>query len=117
MSTPNPVPTTASWTDPTANVDGSPIAPGEIISYTVGVRDAGATGTPPGTYPFAITAPATATSVLLASLNPHLPTGVTLAAAARANTAGPSSDWTPEVTFTLPAPLPVPNPPTVFTVA
>lgn len=117
MSTPNPVPTTASWTAPATNTDGSPIAQGEITGYTVGVRDTTAPGSAAGTYPYSLRAPATDTSELLSLITPKLPTGVLLAAAVRADTAGPSSDWTAEVTFTLPAPLPVPNPPSNFTVA
>jgi len=117
MSTPNPVPTIASWVDPTTNTDGSPIGPDEITSYEIGVRDTTAAGSVAGTYPFGFKAPKDATSEPLSVITPILPTGVQLAAALRANTAGPSSDWTPEVTFTLPAPAPVPNPPSGFTVA
>lgn len=117
MSTVNPVPTTATWVDPTTNTDGTPIAAGEITGFTIGVRDTTAAGSAAGTYPFTAGAPATATSELLSLLNPALPKGVALAAAIRADTAGPSSAWGAEVSFTLPAPLPIPNPPTGFTIA
>jgi hypothetical protein len=117
MSTPNPVPTIATWTDPTTNTDGSPIAPGEITSFTLGVRDTTAAGSVAGTYPFSVSAPPTATSEPLNLIKPVLPTGVLLAAAMRTDTAGPSSAWTNEVTFTLPKPLPVPNPPSAFGIA
>lgn len=117
MSTPNPVPTIASWIDPTTNTDGTPVTDGEITSYTLGVRDTTVTGSAAGTYPFSVSAPSTATSEPLALITPVLPKGVLLAAAVRADTAGPSSVWTPEVTFTLPAPAPIPNPPSGFTVA
>jgi len=117
-------PTELDWTDPTLNEDGSPVAAGEIVSYTVGVRDTSAAGSAPGTYPYGITAPSTATSALLASLTPHLPTGVPLAAAVRADTAGLDaqgqlihSKWTPEVTFTLATPAPIPQAPTDFKLA
>lgn len=124
MSTQNPVPSIASWIDPTTNTDGSPIAAGEITGYELGVRDTTATGSAAGTYPFGVKAPSTATSEPLALITPVLPRGVALAAALRANTAGLdasgkqiNSDWTPEVTFTLPPPVPVPTPPTGFTIA
>ena len=109
--------TTASWSPPPANVDGSPIAAGEITGYTIGVRDTTASGSAAGTYPYSLRAPAIATSELLSLITPKLPTGVLLAAAAQTNTAGPSSDWSPEVTFTLAAPLPVPLPPVNFSIA
>lgn len=110
-------PTIASWTDPTTNVDGSPIAAGEITGYTVGVRDTTATGSVAGTYPFSATAPATSTTELLSLLTPALPTGVLLAGAVQASTAGPASAWSNEAQFTLSAPVPVPSPPTSFDVA
>lgn len=124
MSTPNPVPTKLDWIDPTTNTDGSPIAPGEITGYEIGARDTTATGSAAGTYPYGFKAPPDAVEEPLAVLNPALPKGVLLAAAIRANTAGLdasgqliNSPWTPEVTFTLPVPAPVPNPPSGFSVA
>lgn len=115
--------TKATWVDPTTNTDGSPIAPGEITSYTLGVRDTTAAGSAAGTYPFSVSAPPNATSEPLDIIKPALPKGVLLAAAVRTDTAGLdaagkpiSSVWTPEVTFTLPAPAPVPNQPTGFSV-
>lgn len=124
MSTPNPVPTKVDWTDPTTNVDGSPLAAGEITGYEIGARDTTAPGSFKGTYPYGFKAPPDAVEEPLAVLNPALPKGVLLAAAIRANTAGLdtagqpiNSAWTEEVTFTLPAPAPVPNPPSGFSVA
>lgn len=106
-----------SWQDPTTNVDGTPIAAGEVTGYEVGVRDTTLPGTA-GTYPYGAKAPATATSELLSLLNPSLPKGVLLAVAVRANTAGLdangnliNSAWSNEATFTLPVPAPVPNAP------
>jgi hypothetical protein len=110
-------PTTASWVDPTTNVDGSPIAAGEITGYTIGVRDTTVAGSTAGTYPFTATAPATATSELLSLITPVLPTGDVLAAAVQANTATTNSAWSAEATFTLSPPPPTPNAPTNFTVA
>jgi len=109
-------PTQVTWTDPATNVDGSPIAAGEITGYTVGVRDTSAPGSAAGTYPFMATAPATATSELFALLNPVLPVGKPLAVAVQANTTGPSSAWSAEADFTIAPPPPVPNPPTTISV-
>lgn len=105
--------TTASWTDPTTNVDGTPIAAGEITGYSVGVRLASGVA---GTYPYVATAPATATSELLSLLVPVLPTGQSLIGAVQAlSTANGPSKWSTEsAAFTLLAP---PNPPTGFTVS
>jgi len=111
-------PTQVSWQDPTTNVDGSPIATGEVTGYEVGVRDTTAAGSVAGTYPWDIRAPATATSELFSVLTPSLPTGKLLAVSVRANTAGVdasgnpvNSAWANEATFTLPTPAPVPNAP------
>jgi hypothetical protein len=117
MSTPNPLPSIASWIDPTTNTDGSPIADGEITGYEIGARDTTAAGSVAGTYPYSFKAPPDVLAEPLSMLTPVLPKGVKLAAAMRTNTAGPNSDWTAEVTFTLPVPLPVPNPPSGFSVA
>ena len=113
-----------SWQDPTTNVDGSPIATGEITGYEIGVRDTTAAGSAAGIYAFGAKAPATATTELISLLNPVLPKGVGLAAAVRANTAGVdgngnpiNSAWSAETTFQLAVPAPVPNPPTGFTAA
>jgi hypothetical protein len=117
-------PTKFVWTDPTTNVDGSPIAAGEVTAYEIGVRDTTATGSAAGTYPFGIKAPPSATFEPFSALQPALPIGVLLAAAVRTDTGAVdgnnnpiNSAWTAEVTFTLPVPPPIPNPPTGFTVA
>lgn len=117
-------PTKVTWVDPTTNVDGTPIAAGEITAYEIGVRDTTAAGSVAGTYPWSVKAPPSATTELLSLISPTLPTGVLLATAVRADTAGVdangnpvNSAWTAEQTFTLAAPASVPNPPTSFTVA
>jgi hypothetical protein len=117
-------PTKLNWTDPTTNVDGSPVAPGEISGYEVGVRDTTAAGSAAGSYPFGAKAPSTATSELISLLTPSLPKGVQLAAAVRANTpnlddAGNpvNSAWSTEVTFQLTPPAPIPSAPTNPTVS
>jgi len=112
-------PTQVSWVDPTANVDGSPVSPGEITAYEVGARDTSAAGSQAGVYPYGIKAPPTATSALLSALKPLLPTGVPLVFAVRADTGAldvnsnaVDSDWSPEsAPITLPVPAPVPLPP------
>jgi hypothetical protein len=105
--------TTAKWTDPTTNTDGTPIASGEITGYAVGVRLASGTA---GTYPYQATAPATATSELLSLLTPVLPTGEALIGAVQAISAtNGNSAWSSESSsFTLLAP---PSAPTGFTVS
>lgn len=106
-------PTQFSWVDPVTNVDGTPVAPGEITGYTVGVRSASATGSVAGTYPItgSVTSP-TATSELFTSLNAMLKPD-SYAAAIRAD--GPvASPWSPEITFSV-APE-QPSAPTGFTV-
>ena len=115
-------PTKISWADPTTNVDGSPVTANEITAYEVGVRLASGVA---GTYPYGVKAPASATSALLSTLTPILPTGVALVAAARADTGAVDasgnpvdSDWSAESQpFTLPVPPPKPNPPTNLSVA
>jgi len=112
-----PNPTQVTWNDPTANVDGSPIAAGEITGYTIGVRDTSAAGSAAGTYPYTAGAPATAVSELLSALTPVLPTGKPLAVAVKADTAAGSSAWSAETTFTLAPPAPpVPDAPSGLTV-
>lgn len=120
MSTPNPIdPSKASfsWTPATTNTDGSPIAAGEITGYLLGIRSATDPSSVAGTYPIAVpigdpSATSEAVSAIGTVLKPD-----TYAAALES--VGPTnSAWTPEITFTIAAPpLPVPNPPSGFTVA
>ncbi|MDR5726729.1 MAG: hypothetical protein RB191_04590 [Terriglobia bacterium] len=104
-------PTKFLWTDPTTNVDGSPIAAGEITGYQIGVRPASGTA---GTYPMLTpVAGATATSEAFTALSSLLVPG-SYAAAILA--VGPvDSAYSAEVNFTI-AP-PVPSAPTNFGVA
>lgn len=109
-------PTTFSWTDPTTNVDGSPIASGEITGYDIGIRNVADVTASPGTYNIVLTAPGgTAASALMSQLATALVPG-SYAAAIR--TDGPvDSVYSSEVTFAIEAPTPPqPNPPTGFTV-
>ena len=104
-------PTTITWDDPTTNVDGSPIAAGEITGYTVGVRPNNGTI---GTYPFTgqVADPA-GTKELISALSTILSPGIYFVAV---QSNGPvNSAWSPEVTFTIAAP--VPNPPSGLKVA
>jgi hypothetical protein len=103
--------TQVKWTDPTQHTDGTPLASGEVTSYTVGVRLASGVL---GTYPYSATAPSTATSELLNLLTPILPTGTALVAGVQAVTSQGPSAWAESASFTL---LALPNPPTAVTVA
>jgi hypothetical protein len=107
-------PTKFSWTDPTTNVDGTPITAGEITGYTLGIRQTTLSGSAAGTYPIQVpVAGATAASELISQISPALTPG---GYAAAIQTVGPvNSAWSAEATFTI-AP-PVPNSPTNFTVA
>jgi hypothetical protein len=107
-------PTSFSWTDPTTNTDGTPIAPGEITGYLIGIRSADAAGSVAGTYTItaAVSSP-TATTELFSALGTVLAPGKYASAI---QTIGPAdSAWSAEVTFTIAAP--VPNPPSGFSVA
>jgi hypothetical protein len=108
-----PNPTKFSWVNPTTNTDSSAIVAGEITGYEVGVRSTTVAGSVAGTYPIKVevTSP-TATDALVSAAGVLAPD--TYAAAVRA--VGPAdSAWSTEATFTIA--LPVPNPPTGFTVA
>lgn len=107
------VPSTAkfTWTDATKNLDGSAITSGEVTGFLIGIRPS--TGTA-GTYP--INSPAisaTAVSEAVAAISTSLVAGDY---AASIMSVGPAnSAWSPEVTFTIA--LPVPQPPSSFTLA
>lgn len=97
-------PTKFNITDATTNVDGTPIAAGEVTGFQIGVRPASGTA---GTYPMLTPVAATATTEPLASLSTLLVAGDYAAAIM---SLGPvNSAWSKEVTFTLTPP--VPNPP------
>lgn len=116
MTIPTINPSTANftWVDPTVNVDGSAIQPGEITGYNVGVRSATATGSVAGTYPIAApvsgaAAAKEAVSAIGTVLKPD-----TYAAAIQ--TVGPtSSAWSPEIEFVIAQPTP--ESPTAFGVS
>jgi hypothetical protein len=120
MSTPNPIPTinpnsaAFSWIDPSTNTDGSPIQPGEITGYNIGIRSATAAGSAAGTYPITVqVAGATAAKEAVSAIGTVLKPD-TYAAAIQS--AGPvNSAWSAEIQFTIAQP--VPNPPTDFSVA
>ncbi len=104
-------PTMMSWTDPTTNTDGSPIAAGEITGYLLGLRNVAAPGSAPGTYPITAAVPAGDTTAPLSMFGTLKPGDY--AAAAQAN--GPNdSAWSAEALFTI---APIPAPPTGFSVA
>lgn len=94
---------TFTWTDPTTNVDDTPITAGEITGYNLGFRleSVGA----PGTYSEVVGVPgASAASETMSSIVPTLPPG---AYAAAIQTVGPlNSAWSAEITFTVLPPQP-----------
>lgn len=93
---------TVSWTIPTTNVDGTPIAAGEITGYTIGIRPASGTA---GTYPVTQAVPNAAATTAAVSLS--LPSGNYFVSV---QADGPQdSAWSTETAFTL---APIPNPPT-----
>jgi hypothetical protein len=112
-----PNPTKFTWTDPTTNVDGSPVTAGEITGYTIGIRSTTVAGSTAGVYPINVpVSGATAASELLSQISPSLAPD-TYAAAIQTN--GPTNSvFSSEITFTIAAPpLPVPKAPTGFSVA
>jgi hypothetical protein len=107
-------PKTVSWTPPTTNTDGSPLAAGEVTGYQVGVR---LTSTPQpaptGAYPImAPVDPANAVSDLLSEVTPPLQPGTYVAAVQTLSTTFGPSVWSVETApFTiLPSPMPPTNP-------
>ena len=102
-----------SWADPSTNVGGSPILPGEVTGYQLGVRADG-TGAA-GTYAQTIAVTGATSSTLSASA---VQAALNLASGdywASIRTVGPTdSTWSAEVPFAV---LGVPNPPTGLSVA
>lgn len=119
MSTPNPIPTvnpsTAkfSWTDPTANTDGSALQTGEVTGYAIGIRSTTAAGSVAGSYTVtAQVAGAAAANEALSAIGTVLKPD-TYAAAIQS--VGPvNSAWSSEIQFTIAQP--VPNSPSQFAV-
>jgi hypothetical protein len=105
-------PTTVSWVDPTTNVDGTPLASGEITGYKVGVREGGTAGT----YTSFASVPAGSTSCALSALSPALPASGSFEVAVQAeSTTNGNSAWSAEASFTLV--VSPPNPPTSLSVS
>lgn len=108
-------PTTATWSDPTTNTDGSPIAAGEITGYSLGIRVG--TLTPPTGTPGVYTvnvpvAGAAAATELLSAISPILVPNNYVAAI---EAVGPvDSAYSAEYAFVI-AP-PTPNAPPNFAV-
>jgi hypothetical protein len=99
------------WVDATTNVDGTPLLASEVTGFQIGVRPAAGT---PGAYPMltAVTN-AAATSEAFTSLSTLLVPG---SYAAAIQSVGPvNSAFSPEITFTIAAPIPAP--PTGFSVS
>jgi hypothetical protein len=94
---------------PTTNADGTPVTPGEILSYTVGVRSLTVSGTAAGTYTFTGGVTPPSLSITLKALG--VTSADSYAAAASATTAAGTTAFGPEASFTVAPSLP--NPPTV----
>lgn len=93
---PAPVAVSFLWEPPTQNVDGSPITPGQITGYEVGLRQGGS----PGTYPIIleIDGPFTAAD-LVANVQPPLPSGLYIG---NVRSIGPiNSAWGLEFSFAV----------------
>jgi hypothetical protein len=105
-------PTKISWTPPTQNVDGTPIVPGEITGYLIGIRST--TGVQ-YQYPYSTTVPADVTNVPLASIQPPLPPGTYVATVLTSDAAGNSTWATESAPFTISEA--VASPPTGVTVS
>jgi hypothetical protein len=110
-----------SWVDATANVDGSAVVTGEVTGFTIGVRPDGSqppVATPPGTYPQSVAVVgATATSEAVAAFLAALSLAPGNYFAAVQSTGPANSGWSTEAPFSIPAPVPVPLPPSGFTAA
>jgi|SRR5882672_6418265 len=102
--------TTISWTEPTLNVDGSPLAAGEVTGYNIGIRPV--TGVA-GTYPINVPVVGeTAVSEAVDAITPHLAPGSYMVAV---QTVGPvNSAFTSELPLVVA--LPQPQPPGSFTI-
>ena len=98
-------PTTATWTDPTTNTDGSAIVAGEITGFNLGFRLTTVSGSAAGTYSTVVpVSGATAASELLSAISPVLAPG---SYACAVETVGPvSSGWSSEFAFTIVTPTP-----------
>lgn len=113
LPTINPATSKFNWVPTTVNTDGSPLQPGEITGYVVGIRSATASGTTLGVYPAVSSAtPATAVSDAFSALNLVLKPDTYFAAV---QSVGPlTSPWSAEVEFVIAQPQP--SAPTGFTV-
>ena len=108
-------PTEFIWTIPTENTDGTPIVPGEITGYQIGIRNVANSNV--GVYSiFSVVANATAGSLAFASLGATLPPGTYAGAAQTLSTTNGNSGWSNEVTFTWQSTA-NPKSPTGFTVS
>lgn len=117
VSNPKPI---ASWKDPTLDVNGQPLVPGDTpTQYLVGIRDLGAPGSAAGAYPNTFLAlGGAATSAPLSSfVGLTLVSGHSYAVAVEAQVGsnGLQSSWSAEYQFTY-QPLAAPASPTGISV-
>jgi hypothetical protein len=113
---------TFTWVAPTQNTDLSPITAAEIttegLGYRINVRDTTVAGSVAGTYTYKLQIAWGTLTATASQFSPALPVGHLLAAAMQTDTAAgfPDSAFSPEVTFTIPAPVLTPNAPSGFAV-
>lgn len=115
-----PNPNNAIFTPPTSNTDGSAIAPGEIVKYTlaVGLKVASGVQTFPTTFDDVDVTPNVdgTISVPLASLGVLVP-GIYAGVVKAVTAGGVSSAPSTQANFTLAPIIITPNPPTALTFA
>jgi hypothetical protein len=103
---------TVSWVDPTLNTDNSPITPGEVSGYLLGIRDVNAPGSAAGTYPKTSTVTGgSATSAPLSGLGflAGMVRGGTYGIAAESEVGGAAvGAWSAEMVFIYNPPIPKP---------
>lgn len=130
MSTPNPIVFTPlvkgfSWQNSTTAEGGAPLPAGEAQSgSTIGIRTDGDAAHSAGNYQYLVLVPAGQTAEtpaqIAATLNKSLPPGNYWAAMDQTDmlgTASMTSAWTPEVPFSIVAPIVRPAAPTGFIAA
>ena len=108
-------PTQFVWTIPAQNTDNSPIVPGELTGFQIGIRPASGTV---GTYPTTVLVNnSTASSEAFSLIGTTLAPGNYAAAVMALSTINGNSAWSSEATFTIAAPVLPPKAPTGFTVS
>jgi hypothetical protein len=107
-------PKTIVWEDPTQNTDNTPIVPGEITGFNIGIRKS---TDPVGTYPTnVLIKDPTVTSEAFSLLGVTLTPGDYFAAIQALSTTNGNSAFSAEAAFTIVSTAP-PQAPTGFTIS